>query len=163
MVKGGYIADYSTTANKNDYILYTGPDSNSNTSGAVTVTTNTNTNTTTPGLTNGVAKTGGSLAAAVNLPDNFLYSMDGGCAMCSGTTGGRRGGNRGGSRGGNRGGSRGGNNNSMKGGFALEPFISALALLGARMLADKEVGLFNNKKSSSSRNKSSKYDEDEDD
>ena len=156
MVKGGYIADYSTTANKNDYILYTGPDSNSNSSGAVTVTTNTNT--TTPGLTNGVAKTGGSLAAAINLPDNFLYSMDGGCAMCSGTTGGRRGG----SRGGNRSGSRGGNN-SMKGGFALEPFISALALLGARMLADKEVGLFNNKKSSSSRNRSSKYDEDEDD
>ena len=156
MIKGGYTADYSTTANKSDYVLlYTGPDSNSTTSGAVTATTNTNTNTTTPGLTNGVAKTGGSLAAAVNLPDNFLYSMNGGCAMCSGTTGGRRGGS--------RGGSRGGNNNSMKGGFALEPFISALALLGARMLADKEVGLFNNKKSSSSRNKSSKYDEDEDD
>ena len=150
MVKGGYIADYSNTANKSDYVLlYTGPPSNSTTSGAVTVTTNTDT--TTPGLTNGVAKTGGSSAAAVNLPDNFLYSMEGGCAMCSGTTGG------------SRGGSRGGNNNSMKGGFALEPFISALALLGARMLADKEVGLFNNKKSSSSRNKSSKYEDDEDD
>jgi hypothetical protein len=37
MVKGGYIADYSTTPNENDYRLYTGPPSNSTTSGAVTV------------------------------------------------------------------------------------------------------------------------------
>ncbi len=53
-------------------------------------------------------------------------------------------------------GGKGGANKSLKGGFGLEPFITALALLGARMLADKEVGLFANGK-----NKSSKYEDDD--
>jgi hypothetical protein len=55
-------------------------------------------------------------------------STDGGCPTC-GKTGG----------------------NKKKGGFGLElaPFMSALALLGARLLADKEIGIFNDKKEKS--------------
>ncbi len=63
--------------------------------------------------------------------------MDGGCALC------------------NSGGGNLLNNKNLKGGFGLEPFMTALALLGAHMLADKEVGLFTTKSKSSN-----KYQED---
>jgi hypothetical protein len=54
----------------------------------------------------------------MQLNNGFLYSMEGGCACNSG-----------------------GGNECKKGGdFVLTPFISALALLGARMLADKNSG-----------------------
>jgi hypothetical protein len=126
--KGGYVADYAKASTSNDYMLYIPPTSNSSSEGAVLVSNNN----ATPGMTNNAIVKGGS---ALNLPNTFLYSMNGGCALC------------------NSGGSV-RNNKKLKGGFGLEPFITALALLGARMLADKEVGLFNNK------TKTSKYEED---
>ena len=70
---------------------------------------------TTPGIRGGNAK----VRKNIELNDVFYYSMDGGCACNAGTSGG----------------------SYKKGGdFVLTPFISALALLGARMLADKNSG-----------------------
>ena len=151
--KGGYIDDYANVAVADTYMLYTGPNNGSSNTG--TITTNQ-----TPGLnTTTAVKTGGSRTGG-ELPDNFLYSMEGGCSLCNSTSGGAR------RKGGNRGGcgyNKGGDAAIKKGGFGLEPFITALALLGARMLADKEVGLFNNKKTSTSSRKSSKYQDEDDD
>ena len=142
--KGGYIANFATASTQNDYMLYVPPPADTATSsseGAVLVSN-------TPGMTNGVTKGGNYKkgGAALNLPNEFYYSMKGGCAMCNSMK-------------------KGGNvdltsKKQLKGGFALEPFITALALLGARMLADKEVGVFNNKSSKKSK---SKYDEEEED
>ncbi len=133
MKRGGnnHPLDYNKTSTPNDYMLYIPPSASnpatSSSEGAVLVSN-------TPGM----IKAGGN-GMNVNLPDNFLYSMKAGCALCSSS----------------KGGSKGGSNTEMKGGFALEPFISALALLGARMLADKEVGVFGKTKSTSEK-KSSK-------
>jgi hypothetical protein len=137
--KGGYVADYSNVSTANDYIIYIPPSSNSSSEGAVLVS-----NTTiaaTPGMTNGIK--GGSKLLDLDFPklaNDFLYSMEGGCSLCN-SGGGLKANNT--------------SNKKLKGGFALEPFITALALLGARMLADKEVGLFNNK------TKSNKYEADD--
>jgi|694.fasta_scaffold49668_10 hypothetical protein len=138
--KGGFVADYATVSTPNDYMLYIPPPPDSATSsseGAVLVSTNT------PGMVKGGAAARRRLSGGTNLPNNFYYSMKGGCSMCSNTPQ---------MKGGNA------NNNAnnapkkqLKGGFGLEPFITALALLGARMLADKEVGLFTNDKKSSKR------------
>ena len=142
--KGGYIADFAEVSTPTDYTLYIPPPRDTATSsseGAVLVSN-------TPGMTNGVTKGGNYKkgGSGVNLPNEFYYSMKGGCAMCNSMKGGNY--------------KRGGNvdlhSKQLKGGFALEPFITALALLGARMLADKEVGIFNNKSS-----KKSKYQEEE--
>jgi len=132
--KGGYVADYAKVSTPADYTIYVPPVSGSSSSeGAVLVS---NQATATPGMTNGGSKCSGG---NVDLPNNFYYSMKGGCALCnSGGNAYKKGGNK-----------------NLKGGFGLEPFITALALLGARMLADKEVGLFNNDKNYSKR---SKYD-----
>jgi hypothetical protein len=108
MKRGGFVADYQTTVDPNAFKLYIPPPSGSPA---------------TPGL-----QGGGKLFDndRKELNNGFLYSTDGGCAMC-GTTGGSK------------------TARSRKGGVGLElaPFISALALLGARLLADKEVGIFN--------------------
>lgn len=144
--KGGYIADFATASTPNDYTLYVPPPADTATSsseGAVLVSH-------TPGMTNGVTKGGNYKkgGAALNLPNEFYYSMKGGCAMCNTMK-------------------KGGNvdltaNKQFKGGFALEPFITALALLGARMLADKQVGVFNYKSSKKSKSKSKENEEEED-
>jgi len=118
--KGGYVADYAKVSTPTDYMAYIPPANNSSSEGAVLVSNNN----ATPGMTNNAIVKGGS--SLINLPNTFLYSMEGGCALCN-------------SGGGTR------INKNLKGGFGLEPFMTALALLGARMLADKEVGLFNNK------------------
>ena len=60
--------------------------------------------------------------------DSFLYSLKGGCACNSSSL-------------------MGGNyipdNNSKKGGaFALTPYVTAIALLAARIMTDKEIGFF---------------------
>lgn len=148
--KGGYIADYNTVSTPNDYMLYIPPAASinpatSSSEGAVLVSNNS-----TPGLTNGMIKGGSS---KVTLPNGFLYSMYGGCALCNSSTSYKGGYN---SCEKNKGGNY---KKNLKGGFGLEPFITALALLGARMLADKEVGLFNNKKSTG---RNSKYEDEED-
>ena len=140
--KGGYVSDYANVSTAKDYMLYIPPAADtavSSSEGAVLVSS-------TPGMTKGGAgrrnaKVRGG--AAVNLPNEFYYSVKGGCALCNSTM-------------------KGGNvdltsKNTVKGGFGLEPFITALALLGARMLADKQVGLFNKKSA-----KTSKYSEEED-
>ena len=147
-IKGGYVDDFTKVAPEN-FLLYNPPGNGSSSGGTVTQSNPT------PGLNNTQAKTGG---ANVNteLPNNFLYSMDGGCALCNKGGCGYNKGSKG----------RSGGDAAKKGGFGLEPFISALALLGARLLADKEVGLFNNKKSTTSNKssrKSSKYQEQEED
>lgn len=122
--RGGYIADFSNTPDANQYMLYIPPAADNTaalaTSGAVSEIT-------TPGLK------GGSSTKAndkLELNNGFYYSIDGGCALCSSGVSG------GGSR---RSAAR------RRGGLGLElaPFISALALLGARLLADEEVGMFN--------------------
>jgi hypothetical protein len=140
--KGGFVADYATVSTPNDYMLYIPPPPDSATSsseGAVLVSTNT------PGMVKGGAAARRRLSGGTNLPNNFYYSMKGGCALCNSSM-----------KGGNA--NNNANNNAnynakkqLKGGFGLEPFITALALLGARMLADKEVGLFTNDKKSSKR------------
>ena len=121
MKRGGFVADYQTIVDPKAYILYIPPESGSPA---------------TPGL-----QGGGKLSDndRKELNNGFLYSIDGGCAMC-GTTGGNN------------------KNRSRKGGVGLElaPFISALALLGARLLADKEVGIFNDEQPGSKSKKSSR-------
>ena len=138
--KGGYIADYNKVSTPTDYIIYVPPAADTTTSsseGAVLVST-----ASTPGMTKGGRRGYNRRNQAkvdnVELANDFYYSIEGGCALCN--TGGC----------GNK---VGGSNpkKSLKGGFGLEPFITALALLGARMLADKEVGLFNGKPKKSSR------------
>jgi len=138
--KGGYVADYAKGSTSNDYMLYIPPANNSSSEGAVLVSNNNAT--ATPGMTNGIK--GGNNLLNFDLPklelgNNFLYSQNGGCALCN-------------SGGGVMKSNRSASNKKLKGGFGLEPFITALALLGARMLADKEVGLFNNKKKTSKYN-----------
>jgi hypothetical protein len=137
--KGGYIADYNKVSTPTDYIIYVPPAADTTTSsseGAVLVST-----ASTPGMTKGGRRgyNRRNKVDNVELANDFYYSIEGGCALCN--TGGC----------GNK---VGGSNpkKSLKGGFGLEPFITALALLGARMLADKEVGLFNGKTKKSSRN-----------
>ena len=134
--KGGYIADYNKVSTPTDYIIYVPPAADTNTSsseGAVLVSTPS-----TPGMTKGGhGYNRKNKVDNVELANDFYYSIEGGCALCN--TGGcanKVGGNA---------------KKSLKGGFGLEPFITALALLGARMLADKEVGLFNGKPKKSSR------------
>ena len=132
--KGGYVSDYAKGSTVNDYMIYVPPASGSSSSEGAVLVSNTQTAVATPGMTKG-----GNYKSGGNLPNNFYYSMQGGCALCNSTSS-----------------LKGGANKSLKGGFGLEPFITALALLGARMLADKEVGLFANGK-----NKSSKYEDDD--
>jgi hypothetical protein len=125
--RGGYIADFSTTADANQYMLYLPPAADNTaalaTSGAISEIT-------TPELK---GLQGGSSTKAndkLELNNGFYYSIEGGCAFCSsGTSGG----------GSSRSAAR------RRGGLGLElaPFISALALLGARLLADEEIGMFN--------------------
>jgi len=120
--RGGYISDFSTTADANSYMLYNPPAAD-NTAALASAGITTTDHPGTPGL-NG----GGNL----ELSNGFYYSIDGGCALCaSGTTGGTGGNSK--------------NTNRRRGGVGLElaPFISALALLGARLLADDELGMFN--------------------
>ena len=129
--RGGYIADFSTTADANSYMLYNPPAAD-NTAALASAGITTTDHPGTPGLKN--LEGGGNL----ELSNGFYYSIDGGCALCASTTTG------------------GGNNkktNRRRGGVGLElaPFISALALLGARLLADDELGMFNAPAPSSSK------------
>lgn len=65
----------------------------------------------------------------IELDDEYLYSLEGGCAC-----------NVGGKYKNNCNAKRGGNQIKKGGDVVLTPFISALALLGARLLADKNSG-----------------------
>jgi hypothetical protein len=120
MRRGGYVADFPTTSDPKSYMLYFPPAADNNAVAASTGVV------TTPGITggNGVSVDDNS----VELPNNFLYSSSGGCALCSASSS-----------------YSGGSDKSKSGGVGLElaPFISALALLGARLLADEEIGMFN--------------------
>jgi hypothetical protein len=141
--RGGYIAPYSSSPNSTEYMLNSsinhdaiasinyannkagGPEIYVPPSTASPVTAST------PGIRGGSKK--------MELNDVFYYSMEGGCACNSGGSA-KRGGYYA--------------NEAKKGGdFVLTPFISALALLGARMLADKNSGFNMNELMSSNDSK----------
>ena len=133
--RGGYIAPYSSSPNASEYML----NSTVNTDAIANINYANNkasspeiyvpstaspiiASQNTPGIKGGRAKKqcedGYDCNDHMELQDGFLYSMEGGCA-CNSVGGGQ----------------------CKKGGdFVLTPFISALALLGARMLADKNSG-----------------------
>ena len=152
--RGGYIAPYSSSPNSTEYMLNSTVNvdainninySNNIAGGPEIYVPPTSLSTqapTTPGIRGGNGKDRKNM----ELNDVFYYSMDGGCACNAGTSGG----------------SYKKENRMKKGGdFVLTPFISALALLGARMLADKNSGfniseLMSDKSSSSSLSSSSK-------
>ena len=139
--RGGYIAPYSSSPNATEYMLNSTVNvdaiNNINYSNNVAAgpeiyvppsTTSPVTTASTPGIRGGAKL---KLADKMKLDDTFYYSMDGGCACNAGTTGGSSCARRGGYYA----------TDTKKGGdFILTPFISALALLGARMLADKNSG-----------------------
>jgi hypothetical protein len=135
--RGGYIADFSTTSDNNVYMLYTPPAADNTAALASTGTLPA----THQGISGGSSRRrGGSKPNDdVELTNGFYYSMEGGCAACS--LGSVAGGGRA--------------SKSRRGGVGLElaPFISALALLGARLLADKEIGIFNEPKAPASSSK----------
>jgi len=148
--RGGFIAPYSSSPNSTEYMLnssvnndaITNINYSNNIAGGPEIyipPTSLSTQAPTPGI-----RGGKKINNNMELDNVFYYSMDGGCACNSGTTGGSRL-------------SRKGGNKMKKGGdFVLTPFISALALLGARMLADKNSGfniselMYDNNKPSSS-------------
>jgi hypothetical protein len=133
--KGGYIAPYSSSPNSSEYMLnstvnndaianinYANNKASSpeiyvpSTASPIIASQNT------PGIKGGLSKKlcndKYNCNDRIELENGFLYSIDGGCACNSG-----------------------GGSQCKKGGdFVLTPFISALALLGARMLADKNSG-----------------------
>jgi len=131
--KGGYIAPYSSSPNSSEYMLNStvNADAIANinyannkaespelyvppTATPIFATQNT------PGIQGGSNKNKLNAYDRMQLEDNFLYSLEGGCACNSGGGCGAK---------------------YKKGGdVVLTPFISALALLGARMLADKNSG-----------------------
>ena len=130
--RGGYIAPYSSSPNATEYMLNSSVNNdaianinyaNNKADGPeiyVPPSTSAPVTSTTPGIR------GGNKKSKMELNDVFYYSMDGGCACNSGGSA-RKGGYNA--------------NEAKKGGdFVLTPFISALALLGARMLADKNSG-----------------------
>ena len=139
LTRGGYIANYSTNVDDtNTYMLYDPPPPD-NLAAIATSTDMLNM----PGLrvVGGSADINDKMEITGN---EFFYSMDGGCATC-------------GSCGTTSGGSK-----QHKGGVGLElaPFISALALLGARLLADEKIGIFNSsedKQISSSKYRKSRH------
>lgn len=138
--RGGYIAPYSSSPNATEYMLNSTVNvdainninySNNIAAGPeiyVPPTTTSSATVSTPGMRGGAKL---KVADKMKLDDTFYYSMDGGCACNAGTTGGSSCARRGGYYAAEQ----------KKGGdFILTPFISALALLGARMLADKNSG-----------------------
>ena len=126
--RGGFIAPYSSSPNSTEYMLNSSVNNNAinNITGGPEIyipPTNLSTLTSMPGIRGGEKN--------VELENVFYYSMNGGCACNSGTSGGSYKSSK----------SRKGGNGVKKGGdIVLTPFISALALLGARMLADKNSG-----------------------
>ena len=143
--RGGYIAPYSSSPNSAEYMLNSSVNNdainqinyanNQASSPEIYVPPSTTApvNQTIPGIRGGARQ---SRQDKIKLNDTFYYSLEGGCACNAGISG--------------------GNNTKKTGGdVLLTPFISALALLGARMLADKNSGFnmtelfYNNKKSSS--------------
>ena len=138
--RGGFIAPYSSSPNSTEYMLNTTVNadaianinySNNKADGPEIYVPPSSTAppaTATPGIRGGRKtyhdKEEDEANDRMELDDVFYYSMDGGCACNSGATSG------------------GGRSHKMKkgGDFVLTPFISALALLGARMLADKNSG-----------------------
>jgi hypothetical protein len=118
--QGGYIAPFNSTPDNNSYLLYNPATTTATTSNSYGINLF-------PGMKGGNPNT------------------DGGCATCGMSGGARK----------KRAtkatkatkatrGKKGPKNGGM--GLELAPFMSALALLGARLLADKELGIFNNKK-----------------
>ena len=141
--RGGYIAPYSSAPNSSEYMLNSSVNNdaianinyaNNQASGPeiyVPPSTTAPVNVAIPGIQGGSRRM--TKSDKMKLNDTFYYSLEGGCACNAGISGGKM----------------------KKGGdFVLTPFISALALLGARMLADKNSGfnmtdvMSNSKKSS---------------
>ena len=134
---GGFEAPYSPTSASNDYMLY-------------------NPSATTTAATTAVAASSNNVDVLPGVKGGNSYATDGGCSSC-GTSGGAR----------RKRATKAAPKKATKatkaapkkatkktarnGGMGLElaPFMSALALLGARLLADKEVGIFNDKKAQS--------------
>ena len=156
--RGGYIAPYSSSPNSSEYMLNStvNADAIANISyannnaelpeiyippTASPVVANQNT----PGIQGGSKSKKLTANDHLELNDGFLYSLDGGCA-CNAVTGGGK---------------------CKKGGdIVLTPFISALALLGARMLADKNSGfnlgeLFGNNEADNNEDESESDSDDE--
>lgn len=131
--RGGYIAPYSSSPNSSEYMLQSSVNAdaianihyaNNKAEDAQIYVPPTATpimaSPNTPGIQGGSSKKAMDSNDKMKLDDTFYYSLEGGCA-CNSVAG--------------------GNNKKVKGGdFVLTPFISALALLGARMLADKNSG-----------------------
>lgn len=130
--RGGYIAPYSSTPISNEYMLNSSVNNdaitninyanNQASSPEIYVPPSTTAPVTAsvPGIRGGSRMT---KADKMKLNDTFYYSLEGGCACNAGISGGYY------------------EDTTKKGGdFVLTPFISALALLGARMLADKNSG-----------------------
>jgi hypothetical protein len=151
--RGGYIAPYSSSPNSAEYMLNTSVNNdainqinyanNQASSPDIYVPPQTSApvNQTIPGIRGGARK---SRADKMKLNDTFYYSLDGGCACNAGVSGGYY-----------------ANDAKKTGGdVLLTPFVSALALLGARMLADKNSGfnmnlfMSDSKKSSAKSNRS---------
>jgi hypothetical protein len=131
--RGGYVAPYSSSPNSAEYMLNSTVDNNAITninyannqaSGPdiyVPPSTTAPVNSSIPGIRGGAYT---RKADKMKLNDTFYYSLDGGCACNAGISGGYY-----------------ANDAKKTGGdVLLTPFVSALALLGARMLADKNSG-----------------------
>lgn len=133
--RGGYIAPYSSSPNSSEYMLNStvNADAIDNINYSKNIASSPEiyvpptaspivVSTATPGIRGGENKKRLDNNDKMELDDTFYYSLEGGCAC-------------------NSGGSKCGGNSLKKGGdIILTPFISALALLGARMLADKNSG-----------------------
>jgi hypothetical protein len=145
--RGGYIAPYSSSPNSAEYMLNTSVNNdainqinyaNNQASSPdiyVPPPTSAPVNQTIPGIRGGTGRK--SRQDKMKLNDTFYYSLDGGCACNAGISG--------------------GNNAKKTGGdVLLTPFVSALALLGARMLADKNSGFNMNSFMSDSKKSSAK-------
>ena len=121
-------ASYSPTSASNDYMLYN-PSA----------------------VTTAAAASSNTVDVLPGVKGGNPFATDGGCGTCSGTTGGAR--RKRATKAAPKKATKAAPKKATKktsrnGGMGLElaPFMSALALLGARLLADKEVGIFNNKK-----------------
>lgn len=128
--KGGFVSDYANASTTNDYMLY-----NKN---VVSNTTEIDGVYVPPLLPN--MNGGGAMrkdcagykecdSFEFNNEDSFLYSLKGGCACNTSSL-------MGGSQ------QRRTKNKLSGGAFALGPYITAISLLAARLLYDKQVGVF---------------------
>ena len=133
MKHGGYVAPFNATSDNNSYLLYN-PSVTTATSNAYNIDL-------LPGMKGGRPNGG---CAACGMKGG---SPNGGCAACGMSGGARKKRTTKATKATKAPKATKGKKGPKNGGMGLElaPFMSALALLGARLLADKELGIFNNK------------------